>query len=55
MKKNFLTLIILFSLLPNSYAHMGHYNKFNKLEMEVLRNMKAKSCDFKKYDKFINQ
>ncbi len=46
MKKNFLTLIILFSLLPNSYAHMGHYNKFNKLEMEVLRNNEVIGYNF---------
>ena len=37
MKK---TIVILFLLLCStiSIAHMGHYNKYNKIEMEILRN-----------------
>ena len=37
MKK---TIIILFLLLYStiSIAHMAHYNKYNKIEMEILRN-----------------
>ena len=37
MKK---TIIILFLLLFStiSIAHMGHYNKYNKIEMEIFRN-----------------
>src|SRR5210317_2312130 len=39
MKKIFLIFfIILFSSSANSFGHIGHYNNFNKLEMEVLRN-----------------
>ena len=37
MKK---TIVILFLLLcsTTSIAHMGHYNKYNKIEMEIFRN-----------------
>ena len=37
MKK---TIVILFLLLCStiSIAHMGHYNKYNKIEMEIFRN-----------------
>ena len=37
MKK---TIVILFLLLYStiSIAHMGHYNKYNKIEMEIFRN-----------------
>ena len=37
MKK---TIIILFLLIfsNSSIAHMGHYNKYNKIEMEIFRN-----------------
>ena len=37
MKK---TIVILFLLLCStiSTAHMGHYNKYNKIEMEIFRN-----------------
>src|SRR6056300_1044572 len=38
MKKIFLTVTILFLISSNSFSHIGHYNNFNKLEMEVLRN-----------------
>ena len=30
--------IICFLISHNCYAHMGHYKKFNKIEMEILRN-----------------
>ncbi len=36
--KKFLFLIILLTFSLNSNAHMAHYNKFSKIEMEVLRN-----------------
>jgi len=37
MKKfSIILLIIFFSSI--SFAHIGHYNKFNKIEMEILRN-----------------
>ena len=32
----FLTFLLIYSF--NSSAHMGHYNKFNKIEMEILRD-----------------
>ena len=37
MKK---TIVILFLLLYStiSIAHMGHYNKYDKIEMEIFRN-----------------
>src|SRR6056300_735764 len=38
MKKIFIIFIILFSSSAKSFGHIGHYNNFNKLEMEVLRN-----------------
>ena len=38
MKKTLLICLLLFSFISNSYSHMEHYNKYNKLEMEVLRN-----------------
>jgi hypothetical protein len=37
MKK--IIVILILSLFSNiSIAHMGHYNKFNKIEMEIFRN-----------------
>ena len=36
--KKFLFLIILLTFSLNSNAHMAHYKKFSKIEMEVLRN-----------------
>ncbi|WP_440926328.1 DUF6134 family protein [Candidatus Pelagibacter sp.] len=37
MKKfSIILLIVFFSSI--SFAHIGHYNKFNKIEMEILRN-----------------
>ena len=39
MRKLIITLILI--LYPSiSTAHMGHYNKYNKLEMEIFRNGK---------------
>ena len=32
----FLTFLLIYSF--NSSAHMAHYNKFNKIEMEILRD-----------------
>ena len=37
MKKFALILLIVF-LSSTSLAHIGHYNKFDKIEMEILRN-----------------
>ena len=36
--KKFLFLIFLLTFSFNSSAHMAHYNKFNKIEMEILRD-----------------
>ena len=36
--KKFLFLIFLLTYSFNSSAHMAHYNKFNKIEMEILRD-----------------
>ena len=36
--KKFLFFIFLFIYSFNSSAHMAHYNKFNKIEMEILRD-----------------
>ena len=46
MKKIFLIFIILFSASTNSFGHIGHYNNFNKLEMEILRNNKVIGYNF---------
>ncbi len=37
MKKFAVILLVVF-LSSISYAHIGHYNKFDKIEMEILRN-----------------
>ena len=40
MKKfSIILLIVFFSSI--SFAHIGHYNKFDKIEMEILRNDKV--------------
>ena len=36
--KQFLLLIFLLTCSFNSSAHMAHYNKFNKIEMEILKD-----------------
>jgi len=36
--KKFLFFIFLLTYSFNSSAHMGHYSKFNKIEMEILRD-----------------
>ena len=36
--KRFLFLIFLLIYSFNSSAHMAHYNKFSKIEMEILRD-----------------
>ena len=36
--KKFLLLIFLLTYSFNGVAHMAHYNKFNKIEMEILRD-----------------
>ena len=35
--KKFLVFIVIF-LSSNAFAHMDHYKKYNKIEMEILRN-----------------
>ena len=35
--KNFLVVIIVL-LSSNAFAHMDHYKKFNKIEMDIVRN-----------------
>ena len=39
--KNFFILIFFLIYSFNTSAHMAHYNKFNKIEMEILRNGKV--------------
>jgi hypothetical protein len=46
MKKIFLIFVIIFSASTNSFGHIGHYNNFNKLEMEVLRNNEVIGYNF---------
>ena len=36
--KKFLLFVFLLTYSSNSSAHMAHYNKFNKIEMEILRD-----------------
>ena len=36
--KQFLLLIFFFLYSFNSTAHMAHYNKYNKIEMEILKD-----------------
>ena len=36
--KKFLLFIFLLTHSFNSSAHMSHYNKFNKIEMEILKD-----------------
>ena len=36
--KNFFILIFFLTYSLNSNAHMAHYNKFNKIEMEILKD-----------------
>ena len=36
MKKFLVFIVVLLS--SNAFAHMDHYKKFNKIEMDILRN-----------------
>ena len=36
--KKFIFLLFFLSYSFNTSAHMAHYSKFNKIEMEILRN-----------------
>ena len=38
MKKIFIILFSILSLNSNVFAHMDHYKKYNKIEMEIFRN-----------------
>ena len=52
--KKFYTIIIFFLFTFNSNAHVGHYNNFKKIELEILRNNEViiprSSYVFKKND-----
>ena len=39
--KNFFILIFFLTYSFSSNAHMAHYNKFNKIEMEILKDGKV--------------
>ena len=39
--KNFFILVFFLTYSFNSYAHMAHYNKFSKIEMEILKDGKV--------------
>ena len=39
--KNFFVLIFFLTYSLNTNAHMAHYNKFNKIEMEILKDGKV--------------
>ena len=39
--KNFFILVFFLTYSFNSNAHMAHYNKFNKIEMEILKDGKV--------------
>jgi len=59
--KKFLFFIFLLTCSFNSSAHMAHYNKFNKIEMEIFRDGEVIGYNyyfFKKYEEnttVINQ
>ena len=36
--KKFVVILLVVFFSSNSLAHIGHYNKFDKIEMEILRN-----------------
>ena len=36
--KKFVVILLIVFFSSNSLAHIGHYNKFDKIEMEILRN-----------------
>ena len=36
--KNFVVIVFVVFFSSISLAHIGHYNKFDKIEMEILRN-----------------
>ena len=48
MKKNVLSIIILFFIFPKALGHVEHYSQFNYLEYELFRN--NKSIGYHKYD-----
>ena len=36
--KKFVVLLLVIFYQSNSLSHMAHYNKYNKIEMEIFRN-----------------
>ena len=53
--KKFLLFIIFVTYSFNSSAHMGHYSKFNKIEMEILKDGKAISHNYYFFNKDSNK
>ena len=50
-------LVFLFLIIYPSIpiAHMAHYNKYNKLEMEILRNGEFIGCNYNLFNRGGNQ
>ena len=42
--KKFFIIIFFLAYSLNSNAHMAHYNKFNKIEMEILKDGEVIGC-----------
>ena len=57
MKKNILSIIILFILSFKANSHIGHYENFEYLEYELFRNNKLigyHKYDFLRKDNILN-
>jgi len=52
--KKFLLFIFLLIYSFNSNAHMAHYNKFNKIEMEILRDGEVIGYNYYFFKKNLN-
>ena len=52
--KKFLLFIFLLTYSFNSSAHMAHYNKFNKIEMEILRDGEVIGYNYYFFKKDLN-
>ena len=52
--KKFLFFIFFLTYSLNSNAHMAHYNKFNKIEMEILRDGKVIGYNYYFFKKDLN-
>ena len=53
--KKFLLFIIFVTYSFNSSAHMGHYSKFNKIEMEILKDGKVIGHNYYFFNKDSNK